>query len=139
MTVKVVLDTNDLISGIFFSGPPFAILKAWRKELVPFILSTDIINEYNRVAKILGNEYPDIDVNSILTLIITHSEIIEAPPLTVQVCEDSDDDKFFACALVCECKTIISGDKHLLKLSGYNGISVFTPRAFVDRCLKKQQ
>jgi uncharacterized protein len=50
--VKVVLDTNVLISGIFFSGPPSEILKAWRRGEVQFALSPDIIDEYIRVAKI---------------------------------------------------------------------------------------
>lgn len=35
------------------------------------------------------------------------------------LCEDPDDDKFFACALASGTTLIISGDKHLLKVSGY--------------------
>jgi predicted nucleic acid-binding protein len=33
-------------------------------------------------------------------------------------------------------KVIISGDKHLLKISGYQGIQVLKPRAFVDQYLE---
>ena len=42
---------------------------------------------------------------------------------------------FFACALASESKIIISGDKHLLKVSGYEGIDVLKPREFVDSYL----
>jgi predicted nucleic acid-binding protein len=45
------------------------------------------------------------------------------------------DDKFFACALASESKVIISGDNHLLDVSGYAGVEVLKPREFVDRYL----
>ena len=51
------------------------------------------------------------------------------------ICEDPDDDKFFACALASGSKVIISGDKHLLKVTGYQGIQVLKPREFVDKYL----
>ncbi len=32
--MKIVLDTNVLVSGIFFSGPPYRILKAWQESKI---------------------------------------------------------------------------------------------------------
>jgi uncharacterized protein len=135
--LKVVLDTNVLISAIFFSGPPAEILKAWRRGDIQFILSPDIADEYIRVARILADDFPGIEINSILTLILTNSEIIQAPAMPHQVCEDLDDDKFLACALAGGCLLIISGDKHLLKESGYRGISIISPRKFAEQYLCK--
>jgi len=136
--LKVVLDTNVLVSSIFFSGPPAQILNAWHTGHVQFVLTSEIIDEYFRVADILSGKFASVEISPILTLIITHSEIVQTPPLAQQVCEDPDDDKFLACALGSDCKIIISGDKHLLKMSGYRGITVITPRAFVEQHLKKQ-
>jgi uncharacterized protein len=136
--VKVVLDTNVLISGIFFSGPPYKILDARRKGEIQFVLSSEIIDEYIRVSNILTDGFSDIEINPILTLIISHSETIQSLPLPNPVCEDTDDDKFLACALSSETKIIISGDKHLLKLSGYRGITILLPRTFIEQFLKKQ-
>lgn len=136
--MRVVLDTNVLISGIFFSGPPSEILKAWRGGHIQFVLSPEIIDEYVRVSKTLADEYPGVEIGAILTLVMAHSKTIQSPSLAHQVCEDPDDDKFLACALSSEENmVIISGDKHLLKLSGYRGITVLTPRAFVEQYLKK--
>jgi predicted nucleic acid-binding protein len=53
------------------------------------------------------------------------------------VCEDPDDDKFLACAIAGKSKIIISGDTHLLKVSGYEGIKVLRPRKFFDEYLDK--
>ena len=134
--MRVILDTNVLISRIFFSGPPSEILKSWRSGDIQLVLSSEIADEYVKVARILANDFPGIAINSILTLVLTNSEIIQAPAIPHQVCEDPDD-KFLACALASKCKVIISGNEHLLKLSGYQGISILTPRAFIGKYLSK--
>ena len=135
--MKVIVDTNVLISGIFFSGPPFEILKAWGDGSIEIILSSEIADEYIRVAKTLTSRFPLVNVDRILFLVVTHSNMIEVQPITHQVCEDPDDDKFLSCALASGCKVIVSGDKHLLKASGYQGIIVVTPRVFIQQYLKK--
>ena len=50
--MKVVLDTNVFISGVFFSGPPYQILKAWREGKIQLVVSEKIFEEYVRVGEI---------------------------------------------------------------------------------------
>jgi len=133
--VKVVLDTNVFVSGIFFSGPPYQILEAWRNGKIQLVFSPEILDEYRRVGEILAEDRPIIDLKPILEFVIRNAEIFSAPPLSEAVCEDHDDDKFLACALTSGSTVIVSGDKHLLKVSGYRGIEVLKPRDFVDRYL----
>ena len=134
--MKVVLDTNVFISGIFFSGPPFLILKAWQEDKIQFVLSKDILEEYQRVAGELSRQFPDVDIDKIIELITIHSELIEVPSLPERICSDPDDDKFLAYALISKAKVIISGDKHLLNVSGYQEITVCKPKDFIDNYLK---
>ena len=49
--MRVVLDTNVFISGIFFTGPPFEILNAWRNEQLQLVVSAEILEEYRRVGE----------------------------------------------------------------------------------------
>ena len=133
--MRVILDTNVLVSGIFFSGPPFQILNAWRNKEIQLVISTAILAEYQRVAMILGAKYSQVDLVPVLNLLTVNSEIVETPPLAEVVCADPDDDMFIACALASKTKIIISGDKHLLEISGYQGIQVLKPRLFVDTYL----
>ena len=56
--------------------------------------------------------------------------------LTRPICSDPDDDKFLACAVAGKVKHIVTGDKALLATSGYRGITVLTPREFVERFLR---
>ncbi len=131
--MKIVLDTNVLISGILFSGPPARILRSWRKGGFQLVLTEEILDEYLRVAAILQDKYPTIDIESPIRLIAQHSEIVLADELTDDVCTDPDDDKFLACALAAGGALVVSGDKALQKASGYRGVQVISPRQFVDR------
>ncbi|MBA7544287.1 hypothetical protein ES705_36639 [subsurface metagenome] len=130
--MKVIIDTNVFISGVFFSGPPYKILETWRDGKVQLVVSREILQEYQRVLEALGEEFPGVDVSGILELLIVKSELIATPALKEAVCVDPDDDKFLACALASKVKYIISGDKHLLKVSGYRGVEVVKPRKFID-------
>jgi putative PIN family toxin of toxin-antitoxin system len=128
---RVILDTNVLISGIFWNGPPFEILKLWKSGEISLIASPEIIEEYQRVGKELAKKKPRIDLSQILNLVIASAEIYLPAPLPETVCRDPDDDKFIACALHAGADFIISGDRALLKTSGYQGIRVIRPRDFL--------
>ncbi|MBN2148995.1 MAG: hypothetical protein JW726_16540 [Anaerolineales bacterium] len=99
--MRIVLDTNVFVSGVFFSGPPY---------------------------QILAQDHPGIDLKPVLDFVIRQAEIYAAPSLPEAVCEDPDDDKFLACALASEIRLIVSGDKHLLKVSGYQEIEILSAR-----------
>ena len=130
--MKVILDTNAFVSGVFFSGPPYRILEAWRKGEFELIMSSDILDEYRRVATVLAEQFPPVDLQRILEFVEKEATFFDAPALPEQLCDDPDDDKFLACALASDSKTIVSGDKHLLRVSGYRGIQVHKPKAFID-------
>lgn len=130
--MRIVLDTNVLISGVFFSGPPYRILQAWRDRRIHLCISLDIFDEYERVGQRLAHQFPDVDLLPILHLITVKATMVKPARLLRQVCDDPDDDKFLACALASKVKTIVSGDKLLLNVTGFRGITVMSPRAFVD-------
>ena len=130
--MKIVLDTNVLMSAIFFTGPPHEILRAWRDGKTDLLVSTDILNEYQRVAVELARGFPDIDVSEILDLIIVGAKIVEAPPLARSVCTHPEDDKFLACAVAGSARYVVTGDKQLLKVSRYGNVDIVNPRWFLE-------
>jgi putative PIN family toxin of toxin-antitoxin system len=133
--VKVILDTNVVISGIFFGGPPGKILQGWRDGRFTLVLSPAILEEYQRVAEALSKKYPPVDLTEVLELIVVEADMVQAEPLKEPVSADPDDDMFIACALASGSKLIVSGDKHLLDVGGFSGIEVLKPKAFVDQHL----
>ena len=130
--MKVVVDTNVLISGVFFGGMPSRVLEAWRDGRIGLVVSPEILEEYRRAGEELEAQFPGVSLAPLLALLVMTAEIIEAPGLPEQVSRDPDDDKFIACALAGDCQLIISGDKDLLEVSGYQGVKIVAPREFLE-------
>lgn len=73
--MNLILDTNVFISGIFWSGPPYQILKAWQKHRINLAVSKEILDEYDRVANTLSKQYPTIDLSSFIELLTIHARL----------------------------------------------------------------
>ena len=130
--MRVVLDTNVVMSGILFGGPPGRILAVWRSGEIELATSPEIVEEYVATADVLAARYPLIELEPVVALIVKNAEVTQCPPLPEQVCTDPDDDKFLACALATQAECVVSGDKALRRVSGYRGVAVVSPRQFVD-------
>ena len=132
--MKVVLDTNVVMSGLFFGGVPGKILEAWNEGKFRIVISAPILAEYREVGQELSARYGELDFESFAALLVLNSEIVDAPGhLPVPVCADPDDDKFLACAAAAGARILISGDAALHKTTGWAGIEVLKPRVFFDR------
>ena len=132
--MNVVVDTNVLVSGLIFGGVPGEILTAWTAGAFTLVVSPTILDEYRRVGRELATGRPVLDgaLDTLLALIAVHATVVDAPSLPRQVTTDPDDEPFVAAAIAGSATWIVSGDKHLLAVSGWSGITVLKPRQFVD-------
>ncbi|MBZ5639627.1 MAG: putative toxin-antitoxin system toxin component, PIN family [Acidobacteriia bacterium] len=133
--MRVVLDTNVLISAIFFSGPPSRILSAWLEDKFELAVSAEILAEYRGTATRIGEKFPQVDVAVVLDRIALHALLVLPVGLPDDACEDRDDVKFLACALGARAQYVVTGDRALLRTSGYQGIEVVSPRRFLAQHL----
>lgn len=46
LDLKVVMDTNVFVSGVFFGGPPYQILKAWQYEGIEVLKPREFVDGY---------------------------------------------------------------------------------------------
>lgn len=130
--MKVVVDTNVFISGVFFGGPPRGVLAAWRDNRIELVVSDEIIDEYVRVTERLSARFPRVDAGPALRLLAAFATLVSATPLPEPVCADRDDDKFLACAVAARARYVVSGDRALLATSPYRNVNVIRPRDFMD-------
>ena len=131
MKIKAVLDTNVLISGIFWKGPPFEILEAWQKRRFLLVISPPILDEYRRVLDDMTKLRPIPVLGSILEIIELHSEMVTPVRFPERVCSDPDDDKFLEAALAARAEYVVTGDAALLKVKDHQGIQIVRPRQFL--------
>ena len=131
--MRIVVDTNVFISGVFFAGVPYQILDAWRCGIVQIAVSPQILDEYHRVGKVLAREFPSIEIEPWLGVLTAESIRVDPPTMREQVCRDVDDDKFLALAAAGRADALISGDRDLLVLGSHEGVPVLTPSQFLER------
>lgn len=79
--MRIVLDTNVFVSAVFFGGVPGQILEAWRDGRIRWVLSTEILDEYQRVGRDLATDYSGADLAPFLGPLAVTAEFLVAPPL----------------------------------------------------------
>jgi putative PIN family toxin of toxin-antitoxin system len=130
--VRVVLDTNVVISGIFFGGVPRTILDHLADGRFEFILTPAILDEYHRTYARLAAGHREFDSPKPLLDLLAYGTLHPDPPaIDTAILSDPDDEKFMLCARDAQA-IVVSGDQHLLTASGWEGIQVLTPRSFLD-------
>lgn len=127
---RAVLDTNVVMSGIFFGGVPGRILAAWQAKRFSLAASPAILAEYRRVGAALASRAKPLDIGHILDLLTIHAEIVEDQTSPHALCRDPHDDKFLLCAAAARA-VLVSGDRDLLAADGVLGVRVITPRVFL--------
>ena len=138
MPIKIVCDTNTIISGLVWRGNEFQLLNAVLKRKAILFTSPPLLNEFRRVVN-----YPRLapfirDPNNLFNKLMEMSIIVTPKEYVKIVKEDPTDDRVLECALACEADYIISGDKkHLLKLKEFHGIPLVTTRYMLDVLMKK--
>lgn len=130
--IKVVLDTNVLISSLFWKGNARSIVDLAISNKIKSVTSHEILEEAEAV---LYEDFPEVPYNKIEEIIkdiLSYSSVIEAGAVTVKGLRDIRDTKIIACAISAKTDYIITGDKDLLILKEYKGIKILNPKTFLD-------
>ncbi len=125
--MRIVLDTNIFISGIFWSGLSEKILYAWADNRFKLVASIDIIVEIIKTLMNFRIVLPSRDILLWLSIFVWKAELVEPIEKIDIVKEDPDDNKFIEAALEGNAEYIISQDKHLLDIKEFRRIKIIRP------------
>ena len=132
--MRIVIDTNVLISGVFFGGFPRKILSAVVNREITACATAEIIDEYEEIIQEMIDRKQGRINRNILTPLVKAMEIIE-PVTHVKISRDPDDNKFLGCAKDSRSLYIVSGDKDLLVIDKYENIQIITAKEFCEKYL----
>ena len=132
--MRIVIDTNVLISGVFFGGFPRKILSAVVSQKITACATAEIINEYEEIVQEMINRKQGHINRAILSPLIQAMEIIE-PVTHIGICRDPDDNKFLECAKDSHALYIVSGDNDLLIIEKFKNIQIVTAKDFCEKYL----
>lgn len=80
--MRVILDTNVLMSALYFGGIPGRLLSAWAVKRFTLVLSPEIFEEYRRVGLELERQRSELEglIEPVLALISTNATLVNARP-----------------------------------------------------------
>lgn len=135
--MKLVVDTNVVISGLLWLGNPGRVLEAAATGVLTLYTSIALIDE---LADTLGKAKlaprvlaSGLTLEELLQRYLDVAIAVEAPAVGPVVLADPDDDHVLACALAAQADLIVSGDSDLLDLKSYRGIPVVSAVEALDR------
>ena len=124
--MRVVLDTNVLVSALIKSGKPQSFLKAMLRPDHALILSEPIIEEFSRVtADEKIKRYADDEAVAAYMRVLLSKAVFVRPRSRVRVFNNPDDNVLNT-AKEGDADFIVTGDKHMLELKEFKGIKIVT-------------
>ena len=130
--MKILIDTNIVISGLFFHGLPNQLFKELDFEKFNVCINEEILDEYERqiYKKIINPKYKlNRELNDKFFSSLQRFEKFS----DLKVCRDPKDDKFINCAIDAKAMYIVSGDNDLLTLKNFAGVEIVTAREFYEK------
>ena len=131
--LKVVLDTNVLVSALLFKGELSKLLSLLKQRKCILLFSEETLNEIIRVLHYPKFALTEKEIDYLLqSEILSYAKIVETVlKFNKEACRDREDQKFLELAVSAKTDYIISGDKDLLDLKKINKIRILSPNEFL--------
>lgn len=131
--IRVVLDTNIVVSALLFGGQPEKLLTLWKEGKILPLCSKEIVDEYLKVLSYPKFQLTKEEISYLLTReILPWFEVVEVSRREPYVEADPEDDKFIWCAVEGKANYVVSGDKHLLELNN-SPVPILSVKEFLKR------
>jgi len=128
--MKLVLDTNTIISGLLWHGAPRQVLDLARSNSIVLFTCPELLAELEDV---LGRKkfaarlrMARVTVSELVYGYAALANTIRVVKIEPFIKADPDDDIVLACAIAANAEIIASGDTHLLDLKEYKRIRILT-------------
>ena len=127
--IRVLPDTNILISSVFWRGNPYEVVKRGILGEYQLVISAEILDE---VANKLRNkfQFPEESIQELIDILMTYCHIVEVTS-KFDVVRDKKDNKIIECAFDGKVDYIVTGDPDLLVLKEFRGIKIVTAKDFL--------
>ncbi|MGV8083905.1 MAG: putative toxin-antitoxin system toxin component, PIN family [Coriobacteriia bacterium] len=114
--VRMLIDTNVLVSAVLFGGVPGSILEAARGGEFETAVSLHILAEFREVLMRPRFGVPETLVDALAEEIAEFCEVVAVERAESIWSADPDDDPVVEAALRARAEAVVTGDGHLLAL-----------------------
>jgi len=135
--VRIVADTNTVVSGLLWSGAPQQLINAARERRITLYSSVALAAEF---AEVIGREQfahriraAKLSAAELVADYARLAKLVVPADISPTVAGDPDDDQVLACALAAQADAIVSGDKRLRNLKTYQDIPIISTTEALTR------
>lgn len=123
---EIVLDTNVLVSALFWNGNERKLLLACLEGEHALVTSPPLLTE---AARVLAGKfsYPEADTESFVGMVSRNADVVVPRKPLVVIAADPSDDRVLECAVEGRADIIATGDRHLLALGTFRSIPIYRP------------
>ena len=130
--IRVVLDTNVLISALLFKGELTRMVGLWQRGKMIPIISKETFDELRTVLEYPKFSLSRAEIKSLIEQeILPFFEVVNVSKHVKGACRDPGDDKFISCALSANADYIVTGDKDLSDLKKYQSVRIIHASDFI--------
>ncbi|MBS7649444.1 MAG: putative toxin-antitoxin system toxin component, PIN family [Thermoproteota archaeon] len=129
--LKVVLDTNILVSAWLWEGNESKIVELIENGLVIGYTSPQLIQEFEKVMNYPKFRLSEDEIVSAVGYYQIVLKTIEPKTIIKIIRDDPADNRVLECAFSAKAHAIITGDKHLLALGEFKNIKILTSTEFL--------
>jgi uncharacterized protein len=135
MTLRVVFDTNVVLSALRFQSGHLAWLRAhWVSRVVHVLGSKATVDELIGVLAYPKFELTPAEITALLGDVLPYVEVVDVPAdRHAPRCRDAADQKFVDLAIAGRADVLVTGDKDLLALKGAVSFAIESPAAYARR------
>jgi uncharacterized protein len=135
--MRVVLDTNVLVSAILLKGRLSRFQELWKNGTLSPLLSKETFQEFKTVLSYPKFSLSKDEIKAIMEdELLPYFEVIDIKEKIHGVCRDPNDDMFLSVAVNAQTPYVVTGDKDLLALRKYKSIKIVSPQEYLT-LLKK--
>lgn len=127
---RIVIDSNVWISALVFGGGPRQVFETVVRDGLRVVVSVEILTEIRRVVAAKFPEFVD-DVETLLGVLHDDLDTVPLGAITVEVSRDPDDNRVLETAILGGAAVIVTGDRDLLVLGTYEGVTITTPQTWL--------
>ncbi|MCX6818642.1 MAG: putative toxin-antitoxin system toxin component, PIN family [Candidatus Aenigmarchaeota archaeon] len=127
---RVVVDTNIIISSVFWRGQPYEVIRRGILREYQLVVSAGILDE---VIDKLRNKFKFLEeeMQELIDILLTYCHVVETAS-KFDVVRDKTDNKIIECAFDGNADYIVTGDPDLLCLKEFRGIKIKTAKEFLE-------
>lgn len=134
--IRVILDTNVLVSALLFRGELSAFVPLWKRGAFIPVFSKETFAEFRSVLAYPKFRLTKDEIDRIIQEeVLPYFEVVACTQHVCGVCKDPHDDKFLSCAAAAHADFIVTGDQAFYQMKKFKTVNIVSPAAFLKMLL----